>query len=303
MYIYISTILFLLTLPNRYHIHRRHRHQQISLLSFIIDRSNLLFFSFFLFPLFFFFCLWNKSSSSSSSKKPKKRTEKHYAMKVVKSAKHYTETALDEIKLLQRVAEADTRAIGSNYVTAVIDHFMVKGRNGSHVCMTFEVLGENLLALIKRYKNRGIPVHLVKQIAKQMLLGLDYLNRICHIIHTDLKPENVLMYLDNAEELLREPSTMSSPSKVTLETDLIDDDNNEQKKKEEEEEKKDLKSNNNNDDDDDEHSRGRSRLRKRHANDNNHRVKTVASQPLSSDGRRNGRPGREIKSKSRSKSR
>ncbi|KAI9270404.1 kinase-like domain-containing protein [Phascolomyces articulosus] len=199
-------------------------------------------------------------------------------MKVVKSAKHYTETALDEIKLLKRVAEADTRAIGSNYVTAVIDDFMVKGRNGTHVCMTFEVLGENLLALIKRYKNRGIPVHLVKQIAKQMLLGLDYLNRICHIIHTDLKPENVLMYLDNAEELLRKPSSLTATS-TTTETDLID--STEQKKE----------------DVDDEHSRGRSRLRKRHLDGN--RVKTVASQPLSSDGRRNGRPGRDIEPKSR----
>ncbi|KAI9495400.1 kinase-like domain-containing protein [Zychaea mexicana] len=187
-------------------------------------------------------------------------------MKVVKSAKHYTETALDEIKLLQRVAEADTRAIGSNYVTAVVDHFMMKGRNGTHVCMTFEVLGENLLALIKRYRNRGIPVHLVKQIAKQMLLGLDYLNRICHIIHTDLKPENVLMFLDNAEELLREPQ--SSTTTLT-------------------------------DEDDHERSRGRSRLRKKPDEDSNSCVKTVASQPLSSDGRRNGRPGRAIEPKSR----
>ena len=205
------------------------------------------------------------------------RTDKHYAMKVVKSAKHYTETALDEIKLLQRVAEADPHAIGSNYVTAVVDHFMVQGRNGKHVCMTFEVLGENLLALIKRYKNRGIPVHLVKQIAKQMLLGLDYLNRTCHIIHTDLKPENVLMYLDNAEELLR----VCDPP-VTAETDMIDS------------------SEKPNQEEGDDHSRGRSRLRKRHVDEC---VKTVASQPLSSDGRRNGQPGHDVEPTSRSKSR
>ncbi|KAI3485080.1 hypothetical protein L1887_51754 [Cichorium endivia] len=43
--------------------------------------------------------------------------------------------------------------------------------------MVFEVLGENLLGLIKRYQHRGVPPHIVKQIAKQVLLGLDYMHR------------------------------------------------------------------------------------------------------------------------------
>ncbi|KAI9254842.1 kinase-like domain-containing protein [Sporodiniella umbellata] len=128
-------------------------------------------------------------------------------MKVVKSAKHYTETARDEIKLLERVAEADPHCRGAHYVTAIADHFRVEGPHGNHVCMTFEVLGENLLSLIKKYKHRGIPSRMVKQIAKQALLGLDYLHRKCRIIHTDLKPENVLMYIENAEEMLRKLDT------------------------------------------------------------------------------------------------
>lgn len=34
---------------------------------------------------------------------------------------------------------------------------------------------------------------------RQVLIGLDFLNRICKIIHTDLKPENVLLCLTDDE--------------------------------------------------------------------------------------------------------
>lgn len=54
--------------------------------------------------------------------------------------------------------------------------------------MVFEVLGENLLGLIKRHQNKGVPMGLVKQIAKQILLGLDYMHRCCGVIHTGAYP-------------------------------------------------------------------------------------------------------------------
>merc|ERR550514_1922106 len=54
-------------------------------------------------------------------------------------------------------------------------------------------MGPNVLALIKRYNFKGVPLNTVRRVAKDMLLGLDYLHRICGIIHTDLKPENVLV--------------------------------------------------------------------------------------------------------------
>jgi serine/threonine-protein kinase SRPK3 len=65
--------------------------------------------------------------------------------------------------------------------------------------MVFEILGVNLLEVIKRYNYKGVPIPLVRIMAKQLLLGLDYLHRICKIIHTDLKPENVSLCLTDKE--------------------------------------------------------------------------------------------------------
>ncbi|PWN53568.1 kinase-like protein [Violaceomyces palustris] len=131
------------------------------------------------------------------------KMNRHVALKVVKSAPHYTETALDEIKLLQRLVSANPNHAGRRHCVSLLDHFRHKGPNGSHVCMVFEVLGENLLGLIKRYQHRGVPPHIVKQIAKQVLLGLDYMHQECGIIHTDLKPENVLICIDDVEAVVQ----------------------------------------------------------------------------------------------------
>jgi serine/threonine-protein kinase SRPK3 len=128
---------------------------------------------------------------------------KHVALKVVRSAAHYTETAIDEIKLLNKVVQANPNHPGRRYVVSLLDSFEHKGPHGVHVCMVFEVLGENLLGLIKRWNHRGIPMPLVKQITKQVLLGLDYLHRECGIIHTDLKPENVLIEIGDVEQIVK----------------------------------------------------------------------------------------------------
>jgi serine/threonine-protein kinase SRPK3 len=71
--------------------------------------------------------------------------------------------------------------------------------------MVFEVLGDNLLSLIREYNHKGIPLPVVRHLAKQMLIALDFLHKTCGIIHTDLKPENVMM---------KEPLKKRSPAKL-----------------------------------------------------------------------------------------
>ncbi|NXY49675.1 SRPK1 kinase, partial [Ceuthmochares aereus] len=119
------------------------------------------------------------------------------AMKVVKSAEHYTETALDEIKLLKSVRNSDPNDPSKERVVQLLDDFKISGVNGSHICMVFEVLGHHLLKWIIKSNYQGLPLPCVKKIIKQVLQGLDYLHTKCRIIHTDIKPENILLCVNN----------------------------------------------------------------------------------------------------------
>ncbi|XP_077370291.1 SRSF protein kinase 1a isoform X1 [Festucalex cinctus] len=118
------------------------------------------------------------------------------AMKVVKSAEHYTETAVDEIKLLKSVRNSDPDDPKREMVVQMLDDFKISGVNGTHVCMVFEVLGHHLLKWIIKSNYQGLPLPCVKSIIRQVLQGLDYLHTKCQIIHTDIKPENILMSVE-----------------------------------------------------------------------------------------------------------
>ncbi|XP_012680603.1 SRSF protein kinase 1b isoform X2 [Clupea harengus] len=120
------------------------------------------------------------------------------ALKVVKSAEHYTETALDEIKLLRSVRNSDINDPSREKVVQLLDDFKISGVNGTHVCMVFEVLGHHLLKWIIKSNYQGLPLACVKSIIRQVLQGLDYLHTKCKIIHTDIKPENILLSVDES---------------------------------------------------------------------------------------------------------
>ena len=77
----------------------------------------------------------------------------------------------------------------------MIDNFAHFGIHGKHFCIVFEVLGPSLLDLINHFhkSNSMMPLWLAKLITRQILIGLVYMHNVSGLIHTDLKPENVML--------------------------------------------------------------------------------------------------------------
>ena len=145
----------------------------------------------------------------------------YVCIKIQKAAQQYIDAAYDEVEILQELANhnfdpswikslkeyykddpeklKDIETVENTKIVQLLNSFIYHGQNGRHFCMVFEIVGVTLLELIKRYNYKGIPLPFIRIITKQILIGLDFLHRICHIIHTDLKPENVLVCLTNEE--------------------------------------------------------------------------------------------------------
>ena len=106
----------------------------------------------------------------------------------------------------------------------LLDQFKHEGPNGQHICFVFDVLGHHLDFQTAKYENGRLPIKAVRTIARQLLLGLDFVHRECRIIHTgttiryelpptynndtnygryrDLKPTNILLELENPEQTI-----------------------------------------------------------------------------------------------------
>ena len=96
-----------------------------------------------------------------------------------------------EYEILSEVKDCD-------YVVKLLDTFYSVNDNGKVIQnLVFEYVNRSLEKYMDEFrkKKQFIPIEKIKQISKQLLLGLDF----CHkknIVHRDLKPENVLFTQD-----------------------------------------------------------------------------------------------------------
>ena len=112
--------------------------------------------------------------------------------------KSYIHEADKEIEMLRRIHYYDENLDKTKKkIIDITNNFEVDDKTGIHKCIVYDEIGKDLYDIMITYYRQGFPKKYVKSIIRQVLEALCYLHIKCGIIHTDVKPENVLICLRN----------------------------------------------------------------------------------------------------------
>ena len=126
------------------------------------------------------------------------------ALKIAKCLPAYTEAAAVEIAVLQKINEEAKALSASNtslerlawasHIVHLRGHTVLTGDNNEkHTAMAFDVCGPNLLMLLKNHRCESIELPIIKTIVRDILKALAFLHDTVRVVHTDIKPENIML--------------------------------------------------------------------------------------------------------------
>lgn len=111
-------------------------------------------------------------------------------LKVIKNNKDFFDQSMDEIKLLQYINSSGDS--DKKHVLRLIDFFYYK----EHLFIVSELLRENLYEFGRYVRDEGLEPYYtmprLKKIMKQVLSALAFIHSL-HLIHCDVKPENIVI--------------------------------------------------------------------------------------------------------------
>jgi serine/threonine-protein kinase SRPK3 len=115
----------------------------------------------------------------------------------------YKESNIFKVLKIQQANESErsvsqdeidiAKKINIEFGCKLIENFMQESMFGNHLVLVFNLFGENLLSVIRNYHYNGINERVVKKITLKLLQILQHIHEDIGIIHTDIKPENILI--------------------------------------------------------------------------------------------------------------
>ncbi|WOL01359.1 serine/threonine-protein kinase AFC2 isoform X1 [Canna indica] len=111
--------------------------------------------------------------------------EEMVAIKIVRGINKYREAAMIEIDMLQQLGKCDKSSSRCVQIRNWFKYLI-------HICIVFEKLRPSLYEFIRKNSYRSFPIDLVHEFARQLLECVTFMHDM-RLIHTDLKPETILL--------------------------------------------------------------------------------------------------------------
>lgn len=112
------------------------------------------------------------------------RSERHVALKILTADSFGHGNDTFEIDILKRIRSEIVSDPGRHHILPLLDNFKHDGPNGNHACLVFPAMGPDMSGYRRLFPNLRIPLPLMKNISRQLLLALSYLHDTCQVIHT-----------------------------------------------------------------------------------------------------------------------
>ena len=113
------------------------------------------------------------------------QTEPQAALKISKGDPELQNMLQDEIGFLKQLKNHPN-------ILRLHDAWNFEGPHGTHTCMALELMGMDLFSFLELFDKSTMPLPLLITISRQLFEGLKHM-AANDVVHTDLKPENLLL--------------------------------------------------------------------------------------------------------------
>ena len=127
----------------------------------------------------------------------------HVAIKIIRNIQKYRDAAKIELRILSTLKKFDHK--NDNHCIHLRECFDYRG----HICIVTDLLKISLYDFLENNKYIAFPGSQIQAIAKQLIRSVAYLHDIS-LIHTDMKPENILLVNDSFQRKPLKSRTITS---------------------------------------------------------------------------------------------